>query len=174
MLRKAIFLLALFLCTRVSIAQDIIFKKIDVPIVIDGEIDEIWAEADSAYNWMQQFPYDSSLAVNQTVAKVLYDDKNVYVLGIMYNATDDRSYVTPSLRRDFRGAANDNFTVIFDTFQDRTNAFSFGINPFGVRREGLVVNGGSGRESFSLDWDNVWGERPSPIKGTGWLKSPFL
>lgn len=165
MLRKALFLLALFLCTRVSIAQDIIFKKIDVPIVIDGEIDEIWAEADSAYNWMQQFPYDSSLAVNQTVAKVLYDDKNVYVLGIMYNATEDRSYVTPSLRRDFRGAANDNFTVIFDTFQDRTNAFSFGINPFGVRREGLVVNGGSGRESFSLDWDNVWRGEAKPHQG---------
>lgn len=156
MFRKAFFLLGLALCTTVATAQDIVFKKIDTPILIDGEIDEIWAEADSAFDWMQYFPYDSSLAVNQSVAKVLYDDKNVYVLGIMYSATEDREYVTPSLRRDFRGAANDNFTVIFDTFQDRTNAFTFGINPFGVRREGLVANGGSGESSFSLDWDNVW------------------
>lgn len=165
MFRKALFLLGLALCTTVATAQDIVFKKIDTPILIDGEIDDIWAEADSAFDWMQYFPYDSSLAVNQSVAKVLYDDKNVYVLGIMSNATEDREYVTPSLRRDFRGAANDNFTVIFDTFQDRTNAFTFGINPFGVRREGLVANGGSGESSFSLDWDNVWRGEAKIYKG---------
>lgn len=156
MFRKFFLLLGLVLCATTAIAQDIIFKKIDTPILIDGEIDDIWAEADSAYDWMQYFPYDSSLAVNQSVAKVLYDDKNVYVLGIMYSDSKDREYVTPSLRRDFRGAANDNFTIILDTFQDQTNAFTFGINPFGVRREGLVANGGSGQSSFSLDWDNVW------------------
>jgi hypothetical protein len=32
----------------------------------------------------------------------------------------------------------------------------FGINPFGVRREGLITNGGSGRGAYSLDWDNKW------------------
>lgn len=157
--------MGLVFCTSATFAQDIVFKKIDTPILIDGEIDAIWSEADSAFNWMQQFPYDSSLAVNQSVAKVLYDDKNIYVLGVMYNATEDRAYVTPSLRRDFRGAANDNFTVILDTFQDRTNAFTFGINPFGVRREGLISNGGSGETSFSLDWDNVWRGEAKIYKG---------
>ncbi|MFZ9046802.1 MAG: DUF5916 domain-containing protein, partial [Cyclobacteriaceae bacterium] len=37
-----------------------------------------------------------------------------------------------------------------------TNGTLFGINPFGVRREGLIANGGSGRGAFSLDWDNKW------------------
>ncbi|WP_075350828.1 carbohydrate binding family 9 domain-containing protein [Algoriphagus marinus] len=165
MFRKALFLLGLVFCTTAVIGQDLLFKKINTPIRIDGEIDEIWAEADSAYDWMQYFPYDSSLAVNQSVAKVLYDDKNVYILGVMYSASEDREYVTPSLRRDFRGAANDNFTVILDTFQDRTNAFTFGINPFGVRREGLVSNGGSGESSLSLDWDNVWKGEAKIYKG---------
>ncbi|TDQ14703.1 carbohydrate binding protein with CBM9 domain [Algoriphagus boseongensis] len=137
-------------------AQDIQFKRVNKPIEIDGVIDEEWAIADSAFNWMQYFPFDSSLAVNQSVAKVLFDDKNIYILGVMYSDKKEKEYVTPSLRRDFRGSANDNFTVIFDTFQDRTNAFTFGINPFGVQREGLVVNGGTGESSFSLDWDNVW------------------
>jgi len=146
----------LLLSTGVVMGQGIEFKRTDTPIVIDGVIDKKWSEADSAYDWMQYFPYDSSLAVNQTVAKVLYDDKNIYVLGILYGKNPDRGYVTPSLRRDFRGAANDNFTIILDTFKDQTNAFTFGINPFGVRREGLVANGGTGRDSFSLDWDNVW------------------
>ena len=165
MFRTALCLLGLVLCTSTAIAQDIVFKKIDTPILIDGEIDEIWAEADSAFDWMQYFPFDSSLAVNQSVAKVLYDDKNIYILGVMYSASEDREYVTPSLRRDFRGAANDNFTVIFDTFQDKTNAFTFGINPFGVRREGLVANGGSGESALSLDWDNVWRGEAKIYKG---------
>lgn len=165
MFRKALFLLGFVFCSSAAISQDIVFKKINLPILIDGEIDEIWTEADSAFNWMQQFPYDSSLAVNQSVAKVLYDDKNIYILGVMYSDSEDREYITPSLRRDFRGAANDNFTIILDTFQDRTNAFTFGINPFGVRREGLVTNGGSGESSFSLDWDNVWKGESKIYKG---------
>lgn len=156
MLRKILFILVFSLSIGGLSAQNIVFKRVEQPIQIDGDIDEAWILADSAYNWMQYFPFDSSLAVNQSVAKVLFDDKNIYVLGILYSNNQDRKYVTPSLRRDFRGAANDNFTVIFDTFQDRTNAFTFGINPFGVRREGLVANGGTGESSFSLDWDNVW------------------
>ena len=43
-------------------------------------------------------------------------------------------------------------TIAFDTFSDRTNAFQFGMNPFGVRREGLVSNGGAERGNLSLDW----------------------
>lgn len=156
MARKILFILSFSLFFGSLCAQEIQFKRVNRPIEIDGVIEDAWAMADSAYDWMQYFPFDSSLAVNQSVAKVLFDDKNIYVLGVMYSHTKEKEYVTPSLRRDFRGSANDNFTVIFDTFQDRTNAFTFGINPFGVQREGLVSNGGSGESSFSLEWDNVW------------------
>ena len=119
-------------------------------------MEDVWFSADSAYDFHQYFPFDSSLAEAQTVARLLYDENFIYVLGIMKNKPGERSYVTPSLRRDFRGEANDSFTVIFDPFKDRTNGTLFGINPFGVRREGLIVNGGSGRNAFSLDWDNKW------------------
>ena len=137
-------------------SQSIQIKKIEQSIEIDGQIDPIWYTADSAFDFHQYFPFDTSLAAAQTVARILYDDEYIYVLGVMSNLSSDRSYVTPSLRRDFRGEANDSFTVIFDPFKDHTNGTLFGINPFGVRREGLIVNGGSGRDSFSLDWDNRW------------------
>jgi len=48
---------------------------------------------------------------------------------------------------------------------DKTNAFAFGVNPYGVQREGLIANGGnsrrrgrrgSGSEDFTLTWDNKW------------------
>jgi hypothetical protein len=73
----------------------------------------------------------------------------------MYNL-GPRKYVTPSLRRDYRGEANDGVTFVFDTFKDRTNAFMFGINPFGVQREGLISNGGNNGGDLSLNWDNKW------------------
>lgn len=139
------------------IGQDIEIRKTNQKIVIDGILnEEAWQTADSAYNFMQQFPSDTSLANAQTVAKILYDDQYVYISGLMFNLHKNRTYFTPSLRRDFFGDAVDSFSVIFDTFQDETNAFIFGINPYGVRREGLLTNGGSGREGFSLDWDNKW------------------
>ena len=137
-------------------SQSIEARYTNTPIRIDGVMDDVWFTADSAYDFHQYFPFDSSLAEAQTVARILYDDNFIYVLGIMKNKPGERSYVTPSLRRDFRGEANDSFTIIFDPFKDRTNGTLFGINPFGVRREGLIVNGGSGRSAFSLDWDNKW------------------
>ena len=115
-----------------------------------------WLQADSVSGFTQNFPTDSLLADGQTIVRVLYDDDYVYVLAKLLNPNRNREYVTPSLRRDFRGAANDSFSVIFDAFSDRTNGFLFGINPYGVRREALITNGGSGNGSFSLDWDNKW------------------
>ena len=155
-LQLYIILLFSGLATSIS-AQQIEIRRISETITIDGIPDETaWNKADSAYGFTQNFPTDSLMATGQTVAKILYDDENIYVLGIMHNRPDPRGYVTPSLRRDFRGAANDSFSVIFDTFSDRTNGVLFGVNPFGVMREAIIANGGSGNGSFSLDWDNKW------------------
>jgi len=155
-MRKRLFGALIFLVGAFSYGQDIEIKRTNERIVIDGQIDDVWSYADSAYDFQQFFPMDTSLAYAQSVAKVLYDDQFIYVLGVMYNPEGDRGYITPSLRRDFFGDANDSFSFLIDAFQDNTNAFIFGINPFGVRREGLISNGGSGRNGFSLDWDNKW------------------
>lgn len=124
---------------------------------IDGALDEPdWQLAKGAFGFHQQFPMDTCLAIGQTMVRILFDETYIYIGAVMHNLPDARGYVTPSLRRDFRGEANDAVVVVFDPFQDNTNAFQFGVNPFGVQREGLVVNGGN--ESFDLDlsWDNRW------------------
>ncbi|RKQ42733.1 hypothetical protein BXY85_3344 [Roseivirga pacifica] len=154
---RIIHFLLLTLWAATAMGQDIELRRTTGPIKLDGVLDEAaWQLADSADFFKQYFPYDSSYAQAQTVARILYDDQYIYVSGIMYNLDNDRDYITPSLRRDFRGEANDSFSVLFDPFQDNTNATLFGINPFGVRREGLIANGGSGDGAFSLDWDNKW------------------
>ena len=64
--------------------------------------------------------------------------------------------ITPSLKRDYRGESNDALVIELDTYNDRNNAYSFGINPFGVLREGLVSNGGVMSEDLNLAWENKW------------------
>ncbi|MEY3432372.1 MAG: hypothetical protein RL131_308, partial [Bacteroidota bacterium] len=132
-------------------------RKSVEPIKIDGVLsEETWDRAQKAGNFIQNFPNDTLLASAKTEVMVSYDDKFIYFAGKVYNSVPNQPYVTPSLKRDFRGEANDALVISIDPFMDRMNSFSFGINPFGVQREGLVVNGGVLSEDLSLSWDNKW------------------
>ncbi len=125
-------------------------------IVLDGNLlEETWLQADPADDFFQFFPFDTSMATTKTVVKLTYDDKNLYV-GVQWFDEKDGDYVITSLRRDYRSPGADGLAFLFDTYQDKTNAFSFGVNPFGVQREGLVSNGGTVGSDFSLSWDNKW------------------
>lgn len=130
--------------------------KLTQPITVDGELDEeFWQEGGWNTDFMQYFPSDTSLAKVQTRIKIGFDENHIYIAAIMENK-GPREYVSTSLRRDYRGEANDGVTFVFDTFNDKTNAFQFGVNPYGVQGEGLVSNGGSKSEDLSLAWDNKW------------------
>ncbi len=153
--RQLLLLLLLFFAVS-GYTQQIHIKRATGTIVIDGKLDEEdWTLADSTGPFRQFFPMDTSYANAQSVVRMTYDDKFVYIGAKMYNL-GPRRYVTPSLRRDFRGEGNDGITVVFDPFLDRTNGFMFGVNPFGVQREGLIANGGTTGQDLSLVWDNKW------------------
>lgn len=150
-----------FSCLALQAQQpSITIKKTSERITVDGNLDEsVWEDAEVATDFRQYFPSDTSNSQIKTEMRMTYDDNFIYVAAKMYNRNPGMGrYVTPSLRRDFRGEANDGVSVVFDTFKDRTNGFLFGVNPFGVQREGLITNGGSdnGGSSFSLNWDNKW------------------
>ncbi|WP_343488463.1 DUF5916 domain-containing protein [Allomuricauda sp. d1] len=130
-------------------------KYINETIIPDGILDEsIWDTADSAKNYHQYFPSDSVMAIKPTEIKMLYNDKTLFI-GIRAEA-DGPNYNTRSLQRDFRGPGIDQITLVFDTFNDGNTAFLFGINPFGVRREGLIANGGLDGRDFTTSWDVKW------------------
>lgn len=130
-------------------------KHITAPIVIDAILDEsIWSQAESANTFQEYFPADNIEAKQQTEIKMLYDDVNLYI-GIKVSTIGD-NYIIPSLKRDFRAGNNDNISLLFDTFNDGSNAFLFGTNPYGVLREALISNGGSGLDGFTTSWDVKW------------------
>jgi hypothetical protein len=144
-------------CTTNAQLQEksFVVKFINEPITLDGELnEEVWKNAESASEFYQYFPTDSVQAVQQSEIKMLYDATTLYVGITVYTAGND--YVVPSLQRDFRAGGSDNITLMFDTFNDGTNAFLFGTNPYGVRREALVANGGTTLSGFTTSWDVKW------------------
>lgn len=146
-------LLPLFLYSQDG---DYTIKKATGAIRIDGILDEAdWKLAEASDKFQQYFPSDSIPANSQVEVWMTYDDQFFYVATKMYNSEAFENYAVPSLRRDFFGNF-DAITMLIDPFQDNTNAFIFGINPYGVMREGLISNGGNRFEDFSLSWDNKW------------------
>jgi len=130
-------------------------KFINEPITVNAVLDEgAWGKAEPSTNFWQYFPTDSIQAKQQTEIKMLFDDKNLYVGMKVYASGKD--YIIPSLRRDFRASGNDNISLLFDTFNDGTNAFFFGTNPFGVLREALISGGGNDLRGFNTIWDTKW------------------
>ncbi len=130
-------------------------KFIDNPITLDAELSEDeWKNTEGASGFWQYFPLDSIQAKQQATIKFLFDDDNLYV-GIKVNALAN-NFIIPSLRRDFSAGGSDNITLLFDTFNDGTNAFIFGTNPYGIKREMLLSGGGSELRGFTMAWDTKW------------------
>lgn len=143
-------------------------------IEIDGELNEtIWSTLPPAKDFVQYFPSDSLSAQARTEIYMCTDKKNLYIGIKCYSTGDD--WIVNSLRRDYRAGGADNITLLFDTFNDGTNATYFGINPEGVLREGTISNGGSGFRDFSTSWDNKWKGEAKKYDGyyTAELAIPF-
>ena len=122
------------------------------PIKIDGVADETaWQAAELATDFHMVLPMDTSRASVRTEVRMLYDDKNLYLLAVNYEKRSG-PYMVESLRRDFNFGKNDNFLLFLDTFDDQTNGFTFGSNAMGAQWDGLLFEGGKA----NLSWDNKW------------------
>ena len=149
------FLSVTALCVSQKNNKTVHVKYITETIKIDASLDEgPWALTKPATNFWEHFPTDKKQAKQQTEIKMMFDDLNLYI-GIKVNSASN-NYIVPSLRRDFRASGNDNVTLLFDTFNDGTNAFFFGTNPLGVKREALLSGGGTDLRGFNLAWDTKW------------------
>ena len=152
---RLLLLLCLPLFTFAQTAPPYQVKFTNEKIKIDGVLDEqTWAAIPTIGTFWQYFPADTLKAVYKTEVKLTFDDKNIYVSAKCH--AQHKNYVVLSYRRDYRAGSNDNVSFIFDTFNDRTNAFLFGTNPLGVMREALLYNGATDNTFFSEFWDNKW------------------
>ena len=127
-------------------------KRAVDPIVVDGILDErSWELADVADDFFRITPMDTGYAETKTEVRMTYDDEHIYVAVICYDSLPGKNLIA-SLRRDFNFSANDNFIFFLDTFEDRTNGFSFGASAAGAQWDGMQSDGGR----VGLEWDNKW------------------
>ncbi|WP_067144973.1 DUF5916 domain-containing protein [Pseudotamlana agarivorans] len=148
-------MLILLIQTLVFAQKSINVKYVDNDnFIIDGALDEgNWENAVLTSEFTEYFPTDSKLADYQTEIMMLYNERFLYI-GVKGYAPG-KDYRTPSYERDFSISGADIVNLMFDTYSDRANAFLFGINPFGVEREGVIYGGGVTGD-LDLNWNTKW------------------
>ncbi|MGI9546319.1 MAG: DUF5916 domain-containing protein [Flavobacteriaceae bacterium] len=150
-----IFFLSIFFTYGQDLPRTFTVKSTEAQITLDGSLDEpVWETAEGPHDFQQYFPTDSVRADYQTEMKMLASETTLYI-GIIQHAPGN-DYTIPSLERDYRAGNSDNISLLFDTFNDGTNAFLFGINALGVRREALISGGGVDFRNFNTAWDVKW------------------
>ena len=127
--------------------------RTDEEIVIDGVLEEAsWETATPAKDFIQFEPSPGMPATEPTELYFLYDDNNLYVAAICFQA-DPRSIVATELQKDFGTTDNDGIAFILDTLHDLRSGFVFGTNPAGARFDSQTANDGG---IINRDWDGVW------------------
>jgi hypothetical protein len=116
---------------------------------VDGSIEALWSEGDSAKHFIQREPKAGEPAADSTTVYFLFDDANLYVAFKCY-AQPDRLMrrVTP---RDQQ--SGDNVGLLLDTFDDKTGGYYFVTNVMGVQSDARISEDGDG---WDQSWDGVW------------------
>lgn len=141
-------------------------KKVTEKITIDGELNEqTWQDVEVATDFWMSFPVDDRRvdAEMQTEVRMAYDNNFIYLSAVCFGSDE---YVIQTLKRDSPDFwMGDAFGIVIDPVNERTNAFSFSINPAGVQLESLVT-GQTGRRGdnspgrpptgINSAWDNKW------------------
>ncbi|MFT5641521.1 MAG: hypothetical protein ACI9A7_001625 [Cyclobacteriaceae bacterium] len=162
-----------------STAQDFPAPRLHIQqaqgeMLLDGILNEPdWDLAEPTSHFYQIFPTDTAMALSNTVVKLTYDEEFLYV-GIAGYDLEPGDYTIQSYKRDFFGSQNDVVNIVIDPYSDQTNAFLFGLSPFGVMREAFLNSQAeSSRDAYS--WDNKWYAKAKIHDGywTGEMAIPF-
>jgi len=153
--------LFIFVLTVLLIFTSILFSKrkfigrvpeINSKINIDGRMDEkAWREALIFDVNIEVTPGENIPAPVKTKCYVLYT-KNVLYVGFRSFDPDPgkiRAHIT-----DRDNAYKDDFSgIIIDTFNDKSRAYEFFVNPYGIQMDGIISNGGREEDD---SWDAIW------------------
>ena len=142
-------------------------------IKLDGKLDEsFWDNVPGITDFLVQEPVEGGIPTENTVIKIAYDNKYLYIGAIFYDS-DPEGIKAFKMRKDAPLNTDDRFMWILDTYLDGRNAYFFEINPRGLMGDGLLSIG-QGR-SLNKDWDGIW--RPwTHIGDFGWsaeIRIPF-
>lgn len=139
--------------------------------VIDGRLDEAaWERAAVVDDLHQVTPVEYAEPFERTEVLLLYDDEALYIGARLYD-TDPDEITARQLRQSGNIGDDDRFFVTIDPFNNRRSGYFFGVNPNGVRQDGLYRN----VSEFYGDWDGIYFAEAGRFE-EGWtaeLEIPF-
>ena len=138
--------------------------RTDTPPVIDGVLDDaVWANAAYLDEFHQIIPVEYAEPTERTEVRLLYDDDALYVAAKLFIDPDD---ITANILKQNTTifSSDDYFSVSFDSFNTQRGGYFFGINPNGVRADGLYRN----ISQFYGDWDSIY-YAETRIVEDGWI-----
>lgn len=163
-------LLLVLLLTAAVRAQvrSMVAVKTNQSVRIDGSLsDAAWQQAPVVTDFIKSFPDFGKPSEKRTEVRLLYDDAAVYVAAYMY---DSKANVRKQLtQRDGMELQDvDVFSVGFDTYHDRQNAFIFQVSSAGVQGDARQSLSSSSNDGFDRTWDAVW-MSSTRIYADGWV-----
>ncbi|HYD53271.1 MAG TPA: DUF5916 domain-containing protein [Gemmatimonadaceae bacterium] len=134
------------------------------PPRIDGrDIDPVWRSAPAAGEFRTFAPREGLAPSFRTEARVLYDDRALYVLVRAHDPRPD-SIVRRLARRDSDGPPNDQLQLFIDSHHDRRGGFEYIVNAAGVKSDYLLFDD----SGFDQSWDGIWSVATT-IDSLGWV-----
>lgn len=138
--------------------------------VLDGRDDEeVWHDAIRIEEFRQVEPTEAGEPAFPTSARVVYDEKYLYVFVRAHDPHPD-SIVRRLSRRDV-GTNSDQIGLIIDAYHDRRTGVQLAVNPAGVRFDAVVFLD----NQTDAAWDGVW-EAATLVDSAGWtaeFRVPF-
>lgn len=126
--------------------------RTDTPPTIDGDLgDAVWADAAVVDDLHQVNPVEYAEPFQRTEIRLLYDDENLYVGARLYD-TDPEEITANIMRQGGDITGDDNLFVTLDPANNQRSGYFFGVNPHGVRQDGLYRN----VSEFYADWDGIY------------------
>jgi hypothetical protein len=139
-------------------------QRAAVPPVIDGDLsDEIWQRAPLIADFHQVTPVEFGPPSERTEVYVLYDRDALYVAAHMFDS-DPALINARVLRQGQPIGSDDRFFVHIDPFNNRRGGYLFGVNPNGVRFDGIF----EGVTQRQFDWDGIW-QAAARVTDDGWV-----
>jgi hypothetical protein len=138
--------------------------RTDVAPVIDGRLDDpAWQRAALVDDLHQVSPIEYAEPYERSEIYLLYDDDALYIGARLHDTEPDE--ITANLLRQNDGIGQDDrFYVTLDPFNTRRSGYFFGVNPNGVRQDGLYQN----VSEFYNAWDSIFYAQAGRFEG-GWI-----
>lgn len=138
--------------------------KIDVPIKVDGLLDEApWSQAPVLSDFIQFQPERGAGASVRTSVRILYDGKAVY-FGFENVDPEPDKIAARITKRDAELEEDDAVAVFLDTYADRRACYYFMTNLLGTQSDGRITDNGV---TETATWDGVWRSAARKTE-TGW------